>query len=59
MHAQFSDVLLHTYPAHNGVYKFKDEMALCEMHIQAPTVSLFPHSFEVHCTARSLLLVAT
>ena len=56
---QFSDMLLHTYPAVNGMYKFKDRMQLCEMQVQDSAVSADPYSFEVHCTSRSLLLIAT
>ena len=52
-------MLLHTYPAVNGMYKFKDEMPLCEMQVQDSDVSTDPLSFEVHCTSRSLLLIAT
>jgi len=42
---QFSDVLLHTYPPENNIYKFRNEMPLCGMKVGL--VGNFPPTSEL------------
>jgi hypothetical protein len=54
----FSDMLLHTEPTGPSTYKFKDELPLCTVKLELPTVSLLPHTFQLRSTNRSLIVSA-